>query len=102
MMDVSIDPKEIEEALRDALTSDADLLAEVDELFFGENSRYETRGVLAYVFTVGQTPANGANGECLAVRRRDKGERRAVGLAPDEYGLVHRVKPTSCGMLCQV
>lgn len=105
-MDISIDPDEVSEALRLALLNDPDLLAEVDELFFGEQSTYETRGLLNYVFTVGATAADGTNGQCLAVRQRDKNERRAVLLAAEENGLVrrrsHGQNTSTRGWVCQV
>ena len=39
MFEAAINPDELYEALKSVLLSDADLLAEVDELFFGENAK---------------------------------------------------------------
>ena len=85
--------------------SDPDLLAEVDQLFFGEHARYKTGGIVSYVFTVGPSATNGTDRQYLGIRRRDKSERHAVLLAPDENGLVrrtHEVNATSCGRICKV
>jgi hypothetical protein len=41
MLEISIDSDGLKESLRLALTSDADLLAEVDQIFFGENATYK-------------------------------------------------------------
>ncbi len=85
--------------------SDPDLLAEVDQLFFGEHARYKTGGIVSYVFTVGPSATNGTDRQYLGIRRRDKSERHAVLMAPDENGLVrrtHEPNAISCGRICKV
>jgi hypothetical protein len=90
MIEATVDQKELYDALKSVLIGDLDLLAEVDELFFGENTRYETGGVVNYVFTIAPTPADGANSQHLAIVRRNKDERLAVLLAGDKHGVVER------------
>jgi hypothetical protein len=90
MIEATVDQKELYDALKSVLIGDLDLLAEVDELFFGENARYETGGVVNYVFTISPTPADGANSQHLAIVRRNKDERLAVLLAGDKHGVVER------------
>jgi hypothetical protein len=106
MVEATVDQKELYEALKSVLVSDLDLLAEVDELFFGENARYETGGVVNYVFTIAPTSADGANRQHLAIVRRDKDERLAVLLACDKHGIFERSRhaaiSTSWGLVCQV
>lgn len=90
MLAATIDQGELYEALRLVLIGDADLLAEVDELFFGENARYETTGVVSYVFTIAPTAADGTNCQHVAIVCRDKDERSAVLMAPEKHGLIER------------
>jgi hypothetical protein len=95
MFEAAINQEELYEALKSVLISDLDLLAEVDELFFGENARYETGGVVIYVFTIAPTAADGAHCQHLAVVCRDKSERAAVLLASDKNGIFERSRHTA-------
>jgi hypothetical protein len=91
MFKAAVNSDELYEVLRNVFLSDADLLAEVDELFFGEDARYETSGVVNYVFTIAPTAADGTNCQHVAVVCRDKNERGAILAAPEKYGFVERV-----------
>jgi hypothetical protein len=100
-----VDPEQAKSALDALIASDPDLLFEIDELFLGEQARYEPSGLLCYLFILPSVPAREAYGQIIAFRPRNKDERLAVLAAPENYGLVvssHGLNSRLEALVCQV
>jgi hypothetical protein len=89
--DIHIDSEEAFAALSTLISRDPDLLSEVDELFLGENARFDAGGLFCYCFKFPASPTDWTNGQRAELRARDQNERLAVLAAPDRYGLERRV-----------
>lgn len=91
-----IDKVELSAAITAFLTSEPNVLAELDEFFFREGAPYKATGIPNYLFVLAERPAS-ETPYTVGFRRRDALERFAA-LMTLEVGIGDRVDGRHCGI----